>query len=237
VTRNSLVCSPDVPVVDLRHQQVDPAPKTKHVRGRTQRRPPEQVIGVCIHQMAARFTAGAARIRQAKGDEALALHRRALEQAYHAIAFRRTMSVAMGQRLVSYTHHGGFLNRKTLGFAVDGLYAGLKDDPDTDIREDVRTTWGGEEPDQFRGQIVEVARAGLARLVEEGRQAGVPIRYVWAHRQASANRRADPGEAIWRRLVLEWAVPVLGLETQPERTWGTGRPIPRDWDPAGVGPY
>jgi hypothetical protein len=224
---STLVCPPHVPVVDLRDEQTDPAPKTRLVAGRTVTRDPSSVTGVVIHQTAARFGVGPARIRAANGDEALALHRRALEQPYHAIAFRRTMSVAMGQRLVSYTHHGGALNALSLGYAVDGVYPGIVGGQ----------TWDGSEPDPITPELVEVARVGLARLVETGRQTGMPLTCVWAHRQSSAQRRADPGEGWWRALVLEYAVPVLGLETQPERTWGDGRPIPADWDPAGVGRY
>ncbi len=81
----------------------------------------------------------------------------------------------------------------------------------------------------------------LALNVREGRKLGMPIEYVHAHRQSSATRRADPGEELWKRVVLEFGVPVLGLTTEPARTLpgrnGDGRPIPLEWDPDGVGSY
>jgi len=98
------------------------------------------------------------------------------------------------------------------------------------------TTWGGE-PQEVTGEIVVAGRAAIAWLVREGRKLGCPIEFVWAHRQSSASRQSDPGEELWRRIVLDWAVPVLGLKTQPGRVWGDGRPIPVEWDPDGVGSY
>ena len=66
----------------------------------------------------------------------------------------------------------------------------------------------------------------------------MPIEFIWAHRQSSASRRSDPGQSLWQEVVLAYAVPVLGLKTQPARIWGDGRPIPVEWQPdGGVGPY
>jgi hypothetical protein len=38
-------------------------------------------------------------------------------------------------------------------------------------------------------------------------------------------------------VVLEYAVPVLGLKTNPRFTIGGGRMIPKSWDPDGMGSY
>jgi hypothetical protein len=48
-------------------------------------------------------------------------------------------------------------------------------------------------------------------------------------------RRSDPGEALWKAVALDYAVAVLGLETQNTRTWGDGNPIPAAW--GGSAPY
>jgi hypothetical protein len=57
----------------------------------------------------------------------------------------------------------------------------------------------------------------------------MPIQYIWAHRQSNKDRGRDPGEEIWKRVVLQYAVPVLGLEIQPEFKIGDGRTIPPHW--------
>jgi hypothetical protein len=92
--------------------------------------------------------------------------------------------------------------------------------------------------------IIAAGRAALRWMVEEGRRQGMPIQFIYAHRQSNGNKPGDPGEGLWRALVLEYAVPVLGLKTQPARTWKgvgkktpDGRPIPKEWDENGVGSY
>ncbi len=61
-------------------------------------------------------------------------------------------------------------------------------------------------------------------------------------RSPGPTRRADPGQ---ERVVLDFAVPKLGLVTEPA-LWlpakakgkpSNGRPIPTKWDPNGVGKY
>jgi hypothetical protein len=65
----------------------------------------------------------------------------------------------------------------------------------------------------------------------------MPIEYIHAHRQSSGTRRSDPGEELWQKVVLEFAVPVLGLKTEPSRVLKDGRPIPESWDLDGSGAY
>jgi hypothetical protein len=48
---------------------------------------------------------------------------------------------------------------------------------------------------------------------------------------------SDPGWEIWKHVVLDYGVPVLGLKTQPEKTWRNGKPVPPQWDPNGIGKY
>jgi hypothetical protein len=77
--------------------------------------------------------------------------------------------------------------------------------------------------------LLYAARMGVKALVDRGRMQGMPIRYIWAHRQSNKDRGRDPGEEIWKRVVLEYAVPVLGLEIQPDLRVGDGNPIPASW--------
>lgn len=228
----------EVGFYDLRHEQdhVYPGGKNKVARkgGRVVVRPPEQVEGIVIHQTAVNFSVSRRQVNASGGDENLALARRALDVACHAMAFRKGFFVA-AHDLRTYVHHGNRFNAKSLGLEIDGRYPGLMDDPSTVAREDLKTTWKGD-PTELTDLTVKAACAALAFLVLEGRKQGMPIKYIWAHRQSSINRRSDPGEEIWKRVVLEYAVPELGLETMPE-FGARGRPIPKKWDPNGVGKY
>lgn len=219
-----------VEVLDWRGLRPDPPPlvrgKRRHLvrAGHVVRRDPRTVVGVTLHQTATRYGPADDRERRL---------RRALDTPYHALAYREG-AVVLTQPLDWYSWHGNGLNESSLGLAIEGLYSGLADDPSTTPREDLRTTWGGP-PDDVTELVVTTAREALRVLVELGRAEGMPLRYIWAHRQSSATRRSDPGQEPWQRVVLEYAVPVLGLEVQPSRTWRDGRPIPREW--GGAGPY
>src|SRR5690606_29074258 len=102
----------------------------------------------------------------------------------------------------------------------------------------------GKPATELTPETIAAARAGVAALVVAGRRAGCPIRYIYAHRQADSWRRADPGQESRERVVLEYAVPVLGLETRPHEKirhhtirQRDGKPIPVEWDPDGKGRY
>jgi hypothetical protein len=135
-----------------------------------------------------------------------------------------------------YMHHGNRLNGSTIGVEVSGLYPGLLDDPTTPPREDLKTLWGDEQTELTEGRIL-AARAAVRYAVVEGRQLGMPIRYIYAHRQSNGNKPGDPGEGLWRAVVTDYAVPKLGLEVRYDFTLDKGRPIPTQWDENGVGDY
>ncbi len=224
-----------VALLDLRSQQPDPPPlyrgKRKHklYRGKVVQRDPKKVTGVTIHQTACIF---------GPLKDPIARHRRALGVACHALSFGIDRTVVLANPLRSYVWHGNGFNAYELGLEVEGHFSGLLDDPrTTPRREDIETMWNGKTPTQMTADILETACEALRILVELGRLEGMPIEYVHAHRQSSGTRRADPGEGIWRDLILGFAVPVLNLKTQPRRAIGTGRPIPRTWDPSAVARY
>lgn len=234
-----------VPMYDLRSARVASKPKIKMLGARPVVRRPEDVDGIVLHQTAAPFGVADFQLRAAGGDRNLALARRANNVACHAMAFRPGFFVA-ATPLTWYVQHGNGFNARSLGLEVDGLYSGLRDDPDTTpVREDIQTTMGRREPTVITDATVAAARAALRWLVEAGRAEGMPIRYVWAHRQSSPSRRSDPGEAWWQLLVEEYAVPELGLEPQrslairstSKKAPGMGRPIPLEWSPLGTGRY
>ena len=220
--------SPTVEIVDLRHEQSNPAPKSKVANGSTVQRAPETVTGICIHQTACTYGVSKQQVEAAGGDRALALHRRALNVACHAMAFTDG-SVVLTNELTSYIQHGNNLNSFTVGLEVEGRYPGLLNDPE-------RTTWGGD-PTPLTEETIAAAREAVRQLVVLGADYGMRITHLYTHRQSSETRRSDCGEGLWRAVVLDYAVPVLGLKTTPSFSIGSGKPVPREWDPAGVGSY
>lgn len=226
-----------VTVLDWRDRQPNPPPivrgvrKHRVARGKVVERDPRRVDGIVLHQTACTF---------GPSDDAQRRHERAFGVACHALAFRDG-TVVLPNPLRWVVNHGNAFNDRALGIEAEGVYSGLEDDPLT-IPDEARTsTWGGR-PDVVTELVVAAARRALRELVERGRAEGMPLRYIWAHRQSSRTRRSDPGQTLWRRVVLEYAVPVLGLETQPgiylaSRASGDGRPIPKAWDAAGAGRY
>ena len=172
------------------------------------------------------FGVGRKWLRMADGDEQLAQQLRAINVPSHMLAFREGWLV-QAHDLRAYLHHAHRLNGPTLGLEIEGYYGGL-DRMDFDRR--------GREYDELDDLTIETAREGVRRLAEGGQEIGAPIEFIYAHRQ-SANKPADPGEEIWKHVVLQYATPRLGLKPRHDFVVGNGRPIPREWDPAARAPY
>ena len=240
---SSLLWAPEVPpavvealmvepvkVVDLTGKQTNPPAdqsKWKVQNGKVVVRDPRTVSGLMLHQTGVWYGVSSAQVAAAGGDRHAALHNRGLNIACHAVAFDgKDAGLECGHGVATaplnwYCYQANTANSESLGLEVEGSYPGL-------------VTPGCVMPSE---RVVNAARDAVRYMVEQGRREGMPLRYVWAHRQSSAMRRSDPGEALWKRVALEYAVAVLGLETQPSRTWGDGRPIPIEWQPGGVGPF
>lgn len=195
----------------------------------------ELITTVAVHQTAVEFGVSARSVRASNGDVELARARRSLDVACHTMAFRKGY-FAVSHPLLAYVNHAGRFNPFSLGLEIDGRYPGLMDDVSTVAREDLDSTWGGA-PTELTDKTVAAACAALEWMLERGLSLGMPIRYVVAHRQSSDNRRSDPGEEIWQRVVREFAVDVLGLTAKLDSPWREGRPVPVAWDPNGIGEY
>lgn len=216
----------DIKIYDLRSEQTSPSPKSK-VRGDvTVERNPKSVTGIVVHQTAVKYGLTQRQIDASDGDTELAMARRGLNVACHVIAFHDGF-LSWTNELKRYIYHGNGYNRYTLGIEIDGNYPGVIGG----------RTWNGKPATEVTDTIVKTACEGMRLLVEEGHKLGMPIWDVYAHRQSSAARRSDPGEELWKRVVLEYAVPVLGLVPHQAKTIGEGRPVPVEWDPNGVGDY
>ncbi|EDM74546.1 N-acetylmuramoyl-L-alanine amidase, family 2 [Plesiocystis pacifica SIR-1] len=206
---------------DLRSEQSDPHPKGKTKNGKTVRLHPPEVDSIVLHQTAVKFGA----------KDELALARRCLKTACHVMAFHDGF-IVQPTPIDWYLYHADALNKRSLCIEVDGNYPGLMGGK---IKNDKAET-------PLTEAVIKAARAGVKLLVEAGRAEGMRIEYIYAHRQTDSWRRADPGEALWRKVALEYAVDVLGLKTRPAEFFEkkdnrTGKPIPTNWDRDGVGDY
>jgi hypothetical protein len=219
------------------------------VSGQTVRRSPLAVDGITLHQTAVEFRPTRYYLDLAGGDRKLALALRALmgpRGARAGVAAHYFAHDDLAVRLLPldwYVYHGNRLNGSTIGVEVSGLFSGLLDDPDTPPREDLLTTWGDDPPMVLTPKRIRGARMAVRDAVIEGRAMGMPIRYAYAHRQSNGSKPGDPGEGLWRAVILEYAVPELGLAPRHAFTLDNpgrgkdGLPIPRQWDPKGVGDY
>ena len=194
---------------------------TYHVKrtllGRAVVRDPKTVTGVTLHQTACRFDVTKANVIR-HGGEAQARRRRALDVAAHMTCFQQGDAV-LAYPMLWYVYHGNTLNASTFGLELEGLFDGDSYEP--------------------RGfdKLIEAGREGLKVLVDEGRKLGCPIEFLYAHRQVSSSRRADPGAMLWREVGIEYGVKVLKLKVNNDFARDGGRPIPHVWDPTSNQPY
>lgn len=197
---------------DLREEQTWPIPKSMRRRGETVMRGPRSVNGIGLHQMGIAFSVNERQLAQSDGDADLAKARRFMNVPGHANVSLDGFWMIHAP-LEAYLNHGNKLNSFTLGLEIEGLYNGRVNE------------------DKMNNKTLEASKAALKYLVDEGRKLGMPIEFIYAHRQSSAMKRGDPGAEIWQKLVLDYAVPDLGLKVRNDYTVGSGRPIPKEWDP------
>lgn len=214
-------------IINLTAIQPDPPPPVRGKMkwkvghdGRVVKRNPEIVTGIALHQTDADLGVGRARLKRYAGDHTRARRERALEVACHMYAFNEGEAVHTCP-FEWYVWQANGLNRTTLGLEVEGEFPGL-------IKDGERLA---------SVELIDAACLALTYMVEKGRAQGMPIEHIYAHRQASDQRRRDPGEELWRRVVLGYAVPVLNLTPRQEFTVSGGASIPVEWDSDGVGKY
>lgn len=197
--------------IDLRGEAPEALPRSNVVNGKTVLRDPEKITGVCVHQMGTEFGLSPRQLAASDGDAIMAKARRFMKVPAHACASIDGF-YSVHADLRHYLNHGHSFNRDTLGLEIEGKYQEFVDNPYDDI------SW----------VTVEAAREALRYLVTEGRAMGMPIRYVYGHRQSYKVKSSDPGEAIWREVVL-WGVKELELVARPNYKRGLGGTIPERW--------
>lgn len=120
-------------------------------------------------------------------------------------------------------YHAQGLSIKTIGIEVEGNFPGVKDNP--------RTLWKAGGPAASINSAMIRAFIKALRVVEhETERYGGKIRFINAHRQSSENRRADPGEEIWQKMVLPATLALNASDGGNDFYLGSGRPVPNEWD-------
>lgn len=207
--------------------------------------PPQDRIGICVHQTSVKFgvskkriavwsrrlrdlqineedrmllgiaSAAMSKIERDAAARRMALHERFWKVPYHVVSLSNG-DILLNNDLPWYTYHGGKANREMLGFCVEGLYPALKKN-----RRKRHTDF-----DDF---MIETGQKGLRLEILKARESGASVRLIQPHRCYSRKRRGDPGEEIWREIVLPVAQD-LSIDFDYELAVGGGRPIPREWD-------
>lgn len=199
-------------------------------------RKPEDVTILVLHQTAIEFGVSSHSIKASGGDEELAKARRALDVACHSMAFMGGFHVAAHPILAYVNHANRRLNPYGVGLEIEGNYPGLKDDPSTLAREDLKTTWSGS-PTVLTDLTVQTACEAIFHTLKRARDVGANITHVAPHRISSDNRRPDPGQEIWERVAIDFCEKELGLKLIRTKKWTDGRDVPKAWDPEGKGKY
>lgn len=201
--------------LDLRSQQskIGPDGAGKVSRGALVMRDPATVTTLVGHQMAVFMGVAPYQVQAAKGDRALAKHRRALNVHAHVSAFTDGTFV-VAYPLLAYLFHGNGSNAYSIGLETEGLYNGIP----------------GGKLDEPTDLTIETSREACTWIVEEAARCGATLRYYEAHRQHAASRRSDPGHRLWQAVYVDHCEGVLGLSPRPDLTTRDGRPIPRMWD-------
>ena len=128
--------------------------------------------------------------------------------------------------------HGNGLSQSTIGLEFSGNFCG--------VRGDRKTLWKpGGGPDNLNLAMKMAADEAFEIIRDDFKAHNQPWTVIKAHRQASANRRADPGSEIWQGIAMAWAQR-LGLKNYDGGpTWckPKGLVIPSRWNPEYGGRY
>lgn len=198
---------PGVNLANRTHDRRSVASK-KHVYGT---RPWSKVTGICLHQTACvlgenpgRWDTVGCHIGVTRGGLVIKLHN------YDSLVV-----------------HGNGWNSQTVGIEIDGTYEGIQGDPKTFWRDPSDTK---SQPQRLTSATIEATQQIIRDICQEVESHGGKITALVAHRQASANRRNDPGSEIWQRIALPMSIELNLNDGGKGFKIGTGLAIPEAWD-------
>ncbi len=186
----------------------------------TWQRPWSRVTGICLHQTACEMGE-----RDSRYDKL----------NVHFVVCRSGKVLRLHDLTTGLAAANGW-NNQTVSIEIDGLYAGVEDDPATvNVNEAMRSTWDDpstpfrEQPQRVTPEAMESARMLVRWIVGEVALHGGRVGVLVAHRQSSGSRQSDPGEAIWKAVALHMHAE-LGLHDGGVGfKLDDGRPIPDAW--------
>jgi hypothetical protein len=131
-------------------------------------------------------------------------------------------SIYLVNPLATKMWHANGFNRRSIGIEISGNMRGIEGDN--------RTWWQpGKGPHPVTDAQVKAARKAIAWICSEAGRGGGKITHIFAHRQASKDRIADPGSRVWQEVGM-WAMDELGLsDGGPDYKTGSGYRIPKEW--------
>jgi hypothetical protein len=169
------------------------------------RRSWDEITGVCIHQTGCRMPIASSKWRNLN--------------AHYGIT--SAGQVVEANAPTDFIWHAQQISRRTIGIEIAGNFEGVQGDPST--------LWkGGGPAAELSLEMIAAADRLFEYLADLFQRNGREWRHVYAHRQSSGSRRADPGSEIWQKIGLVWC-DRLGIDDS-EYTTGKGRPIPVAWD-------
>lgn len=163
------------------------------------------------------------------------------------IAITREGQILFNNDFIKKVWHGNGFNDTTIGFEIDGHFAGLEslNEKTGEWEPDLKSYWRPKsrpdrQPLSITPEQVEACKVAIRwckRVVDE---AGGNLEYLVAHRQSSPSRISDPGEKTWNLVALPM-MEELGLTDGGPDFYildskkRAGKPIPEAWNPAHVG--
>jgi hypothetical protein len=127
------------------------------------------------------------------------------ETPYHGLYSPRDHLSVVQWSAAEYTYHGDGANKRSVGWAYDGLF----------------------KPSHMDALDVEGGREGLRHMIRAALEQGCPLRQVSAH-ACHSRKMHDPGPRVWLE-VVEPVAAEFGLEVAADWTTGVGQPWIKRW--------
>ena len=123
-----------------------------------------------------------------------------------------------------HIQHAHELSDSTIGIEFQGNFIGVDGQPDTVWNE-------GSDLNQMTEAQLKASELLFGWLRLQFDINGGDWEVVHAHRQASEDRKADPGSEVWQKIGMNWIKWLGATDGGPDFSVGNGSPIPKTWNP------
>lgn len=200
--KSAIPDSNNIDIVDIRGQHPRP-------RLYSHKRKWSEIMGVTIHQT------GCSMPQNPIGWKKLNAH----------IGITQSGTAIIVNNLTDMIWHAQKLSYKTIGIEIEGNFCG--------VDGDLNTLWrGGGGPHNLNLSMKLALDSVFRFLKSEFESNGAEWKYIYAHRQSSRSRRADPGSEIWKNVSLVWAKRLMlnMYDGGDGFSMKNGLPIPNAWN-------